>query len=494
MALSAVDTPPEKRQRVGEPDDAPPQLSAEQLARIERNRAAAMERRRLSGQSGKSAQPEKLESPAATTSVPAKSQTAVESVPTPLSSGSAQGGVVLTDEQRAQIQQRRLAAMERRRALQAETQREDVRCDQAASPATLAAPEQPVQAEHEHVASSAAPDGADEAATSTKDAGAPVDMPAPGSPAPSAPPSPASSSSSRASLAGSAAPSSPVPSEPSLPGSAHPSDDEALDDEAADRSDSSSSSGSTSSNSEDGDASELGDNDDSAEECGSQASLDGEEERQCVDERDDGLALPELLPEPEEVTCAAPISPRDAVCACAVCTGPSKVAIPPPKPVETRSAKQALVAQLLCRWWYVLPEWPPADYSFESALAKHRLRRVPLRRFDMEPEIDERGFTKVYELGQFKGLFRAVGDRLYDLRPVEGRPSYDQLMQKSSPELHRLLVAAYKEQLAELERQPPKGKDREDLKQTLRQKLKEVQQKASFSLMFAPKPAENAKE
>merc|ERR1712194_494526 len=29
------------------------------------------------------------------------------------------------------------------------------------------------------------------------------------------------------------------------------------------------------------------------------------------------------------------------------------------KSIEERNAKQTLVAQVLCRWWYVLPHWPP---------------------------------------------------------------------------------------------------------------------------------------
>merc|ERR1719491_2078711 len=98
------------------------------------------------------------------------------------------------------------------------------------------------------------------------------------------------------------------------------------------------------------------------------------------------------------------------------------------KRTEERTAKQKLVAQVMCRWWYVLPPWPPENFDYDAALAKRRYRRVPTVAFDKAPEVDEGGHRKAYELEQFVGLFRNSDMELLDLRPIEGRPSYDQLM------------------------------------------------------------------
>jgi hypothetical protein len=164
--------------------------------------------------------------------------------------------------------------------------------------------------------------------------------------------------------------------------------------------------------------------------------------------------------------------------------------VPTPKPPEERDAKQKLVATLLCRWWYVLPPWPPEDYKYDDALAHRNLRRVSVNNFHNEAEFDERGFQNVYELTHFRGLFRAANGTLFDLRPIEGRPSYDQLMLKSKPELYRLLIAAYDAQLQELLAETNKKSAPKELEEHLRQTrhdAAQVRQKATFYLAFAGK-------
>merc|ERR1712054_718188 len=102
-----------------------------------------------------------------------------------------------------------------------------------------------------------------------------------------------------------------------------------------------------------------------------------------------------------------------------------------------------------------------------------------------EPELDEKGFRKVYELEQFKGCFRASDGQLLDVRPTEGRPSYDQLMQKSKQDLYRLLIAAFDGQLMELFAETQKkgaSKDLELYLQDLRKQAAQVRQKATFYL------------
>eukprot|EP00929_Paragymnodinium_shiwhaense_P076868 TRINITY_DN39577_c0_g2_i1.p1 TRINITY_DN39577_c0_g2~~TRINITY_DN39577_c0_g2_i1.p1 ORF type:complete len:404 (+),score=118.20 TRINITY_DN39577_c0_g2_i1:54-1265(+) len=175
---------------------------------------------------------------------------------------------------------------------------------------------------------------------------------------------------------------------------------------------------------------------------------------------------------------------------------PSELAIcdyeaPSVKPfdsVEKRDGKQRLVAKLLCRWWYALPDWPPRDIAYyDKRLEARKLRRILIQAFDRVPDVDEDGRTKVFSVPHYPGLFREATGRLWDLRPVLGRPSYDQMMSKTESELHRLVLDAYQNQLKELEAQPIKGKDDEERRLELKKEVKEAKQKASFSAMFRKK-------
>lgn len=166
-----------------------------------------------------------------------------------------------------------------------------------------------------------------------------------------------------------------------------------------------------------------------------------------------------------------------------------KNAVPEPKPAEERDAKQKLVAQLLCRWWFAFT-WPPEDFDSDAVLLGRGFRRAPLNTFDMEPELDERGLRKAYELEQFPGCFRNNDGELLDVRPTEGRPCYQQMMLKTTPELYRLLLAAYEGQMEELVAETKKEGASTDLAghlETLRKQTAQVRQKAMFFMSFKPK-------
>lgn len=169
----------------------------------------------------------------------------------------------------------------------------------------------------------------------------------------------------------------------------------------------------------------------------------------------------------------------------------AKATVPPPKPMEERDAKQKLVAQLMCRWWFVLPPWPPEDFDSDAALMRRGFRRAPVNTFAQEPECDKRGLRKAYELEQFQGCFRASDGELLDMRPTEGRPSYNQFMLKTTPELYRMLLAAYDAQLAELVAETKKSEASKDLEghvEKLRKDASQVRKKATFYLMMTGKP------
>lgn len=118
---------------------------------------------------------------------------------------------------------------------------------------------------------------------------------------------------------------------------------------------------------------------------------------------------------------------------------------------KDRSSKEQVVADLLCRWWYVLPDWPPNDEDFYQAeLARQSLRKVSIAEWEWVPETDSNGRRKVYELKQFRGLFRNSTGDLIDLRPKETCPCFANFMKKDVAELYEMLVVAFENQMKDL--------------------------------------------
>lgn len=115
--------------------------------------------------------------------------------------------------------------------------------------------------------------------------------------------------------------------------------------------------------------------------------------------------------------------------------------------VVNRSPKEQLVADLLCRWWYVLPDWPPADFDYSSHLAEAKLRLVPLDKWETEPDRLPDGNVKCYALSQYKGLFRDAFGALRDFRPLNGKPCYSEFIKKTEKELKSLLTDALNKQI-----------------------------------------------
>ena len=143
------------------------------------------------------------------------------------------------------------------------------------------------------------------------------------------------------------------------------------------------------------------------------------------------------------------------------------------KQVQNRSPKEQLVADILCRWWYVMPDWPPVEFDFASALQQAGLRLVTLDRWEDEPDQDEQGLVKCYALTQFKGVYRDAKGMLRDLRPHEGKPCFSNLISKNEKELQSMLSAALGRQIEILSRKPTE----ESLMADLREKLKTVGKK-----------------
>jgi|EP00927_Polykrikos_kofoidii_P050243 hypothetical protein len=116
-----------------------------------------------------------------------------------------------------------------------------------------------------------------------------------------------------------------------------------------------------------------------------------------------------------------------------------------------RTLKQQVVADLLCRWWYALPDWPPpADCpEYKEELRKRGYREVRLQEWEWVPE-EVDGLKKVYQLSAFAGCYRASSGDMIDVRPKETCPCYRNFMKKELPELYDLLVKALQGQLDNL--------------------------------------------
>ena len=128
------------------------------------------------------------------------------------------------------------------------------------------------------------------------------------------------------------------------------------------------------------------------------------------------------------------------------------------KQTRVKTPKEELISELLCRWWYVLPDWPPADFDFNAELKRRGLRVVELDDWeDAKEEVG--GFGKCYGLSQFPGVYRDSKGQLHDCRPEQGKPSFNNMTKLTEREILGLLKTAYKQQLAALgDRDPERAK------------------------------------
>lgn len=114
---------------------------------------------------------------------------------------------------------------------------------------------------------------------------------------------------------------------------------------------------------------------------------------------------------------------------------------------KTRTEKDILIAKLLCRWWYVLPDWPPPNYNYREKLEEKKLKCYSVRDFEDHENVDANGYRKCYQISAFPGVFRDFKGIAYDLRPTEGKPCYNNMIQKTENELISLIKAAIGKQI-----------------------------------------------
>ena len=102
--------------------------------------------------------------------------------------------------------------------------------------------------------------------------------------------------------------------------------------------------------------------------------------------------------------------------------------------------KKYYVHQLLQRWWYALPAWPPLDWDPTQKLRENKLRLVEEKNWKKEVELNSDNFEKCVELPGFKYVYVTKEGKVYDFRPEEGKPSFNNLMKLDDIELHQNIV------------------------------------------------------
>jgi len=135
---------------------------------------------------------------------------------------------------------------------------------------------------------------------------------------------------------------------------------------------------------------------------------------------------------------------------------------------KDRTPKEELIYDVLKRWWYAMPDWPPANYDYNPELTKHNLKKVEQKFLRQGTDSDEKGVKRVYEVPSYPGVFKDAKGEIIDLRPKENCPSYDNLKTKNPGELFELLIKACKGQLEALQKSQHVDKDiLKDVQKTL---------------------------
>ncbi len=87
--------------------------------------------------------------------------------------------------------------------------------------------------------------------------------------------------------------------------------------------------------------------------------------------------------------------------------------------------------------------WPPREFDYGRALAKLGYREVPIADWITVPELDDDKLAKVYQLTQFRGVFRNSNQEMLDMRPKNSCPCFANLQKQPIEKLLAFAVRAY---------------------------------------------------
>ena len=135
----------------------------------------------------------------------------------------------------------------------------------------------------------------------------------------------------------------------------------------------------------------------------------------------------------------------------------------------TLKPKGILVNELLKRWWYALPAWPPENFDTSEKLKENNLRLVKIIDWKKEPKFDKDNLEKCFELPGYKYVYLNNDGKIFDLRPKEGMPSYNNLIKLPDVKLHEYLAKALKGQLEVLEKK--NSINEKELRQSIKEQL-----------------------
>lgn len=123
--------------------------------------------------------------------------------------------------------------------------------------------------------------------------------------------------------------------------------------------------------------------------------------------------------------------------------------------------KEHVIDEILCRWWYALPVWPPPHFNYLPALEERKLAL----------DERERGYKKVTQLDGYPGVFVDEENELHDLRPKESCPCKANLEKRDTAQLAVLLKKCYEGQLKQLKEVSKKDKHIAEVESDVRQRL-----------------------
>ncbi len=104
-----------------------------------------------------------------------------------------------------------------------------------------------------------------------------------------------------------------------------------------------------------------------------------------------------------------------------------------------------------------------------------KLRLIEKSEWKLQPNLDDKGFTKCIEFDGFKNVYIDPQGIVHDLRPKDTKPSYNNFMKYPEKTLYELLIKALNKQISELENENNKYSfEDKDVLTNLKDELKQA--------------------
>lgn len=104
-----------------------------------------------------------------------------------------------------------------------------------------------------------------------------------------------------------------------------------------------------------------------------------------------------------------------------------------------------------------------------------KLRLIEKSEWKLQPNVDEKGFTKCIELDGYKYVYVDPKGKVHDLRPKENRPSYNNYIKLPEEQLYEILIKCLKKQISELEGDLSYSVEDKEVLKNLKEELREAE-------------------